>query len=348
MNDSKRTILVTGGAGFIGSTFVRRWLAEESAAVVNLDKLTYAGHRASLEGVLDDPRHTLVEGDVNDAPLLEALLDEHRPWAIVHLAAETHVDRSIESPAPFAVTNVQGTCTLLDAATRYWQAASAAEREAFRFLYVSTDEVFGSAQAGATFDEQSALSPNSPYAASKAAGEHFVRAFANTYGLPTLVANPCNNFGPRQHPEKLIPKMILAAAAGEELPLYGDGNYERQWIHVDDCCRAIRRVLAIAPPDSRYVIGAEHCASNLSVVQLICEMVDAALSDGGRRSKLIRRVADRPGHDRRYALDWARVGSETGWQPQISFLEGLRATVAWYLQNDVWTKAVTAPQRGTS
>ena len=345
MGNVNSTILVTGGAGFIGSTLVRQLLARDRRTVVTLDKFTYAGHRASLGEILNNPGHILVEGDITDAQLLDTILQEHRPAAIIHLAAETHVDRSIQSPQPFAVTNVLGTCTLLDAATRFWKNTDEDLRDSFRFLHVSTDEVFGSATPDMTFDEQSPLAPNSPYAASKAAAEHFVRAFSNTYQLPTLIVNPGNNYGPRQHPEKLIPKMILAAAEGQNLPLFGDGLHQRDWLHVDDCCRAIRRVLDCAPLGSRYVIGTGHPITNLSVVESICDLVGVVLGDGKARLQLIRHVEDRPGHDRRYALDAARAQDDLDWQPQIDFRVGLYETVAWYLENSQWVAMLMA-ERG--
>jgi dTDP-glucose 4,6-dehydratase len=331
--------MITGGAGFMGSALVRLWLEAEAERVVNLDKLTYAGLWASLADVADHPRHVFIEGDVCDAALLRQLFHEHRPQAVLHLAAETHVDRSIDEPPQFARTNVLGTCTLLDQATRYWTELGGEERERFRFLFVSTDEVFGSAAPTETFDAESRLRPNSPYAASKAAGEQLVHAFAHTYGLPTLVMNPTNNYGPRQMPEKLIPRMILAAARREPLPVYGDGLQERDWIHVQDCCRAIRAVLRAGKPGQRYLIGAGNCRTNLSVVEQICDLVDERLADGGGRRDLVRHVADRPGHDRRYAVDAGPVRRELDWAPQVSFEKGLPATVQWYLDNAAWTTA---------
>lgn len=341
MSEKQPSILITGGAGFIGSTLVRQWLREESASVVNLDKLTYAGLRESLAGeqdnVLDDPRHCLVEGDIADGQFVGRLLAEHRPAAIVHLAAESHVDRSIAEPPRFAMTNVVGTCVLLDAAVRYWQLLSGAERDGFRFLFVSTDEVFGSAQPGQKFDERSPLVPSSPYAATKASGEHLARAFQHTYGLPLLIANPTNNYGPRQLPEKLIPKMILSAIANQPLTLYGDGLHQRDWLHVDDCCRAIRQVLLRGQSGRRYLVGADNCRSNLQVVEMICDLVDEMLGDEKRR-RLIVHGDDRPGHDRRYAADARRVREELGWCPEVSFEEGLRNTVRWYIENRRWVE----------
>lgn len=344
MSTRKPSILITGGAGFIGSTMVRQCLDEGDWRVVNFDKFTYAGHRCSLTDVENNPDYVLVEGDIVDAKLVGKVLEEHRPMAIMHLAAESHVDRSIADPPTFAVTNVLGACTLLDVATRYWQHLDAAGRESFRFLYVSTDEVFGSAEPEQVFDELSPVSPNSPYAASKAAGEQLTRAFAQTYGLPTLVANPSNHYGPRQHPEKLIPKMILHALAGKPLGVYGDGLHERDWIHVEDGCRALREILRHGSPGESYVVGADNCQSNLSVVETICDLVDELSVDEGQRRKLISHVTDRLGHDRRYALCADKVRKTTGWQPTISFSAGLRETVAWYLQHRQWVEKVLATE----
>ena len=342
MTTCKPSILITGGAGFIGSTMVRQCLAEGNRRVVNFDKFTYAGHRASLAEVEDDPNYELVEGDIVDAELLGKVLEEHRPEAIVHLAAETHVDRSIVDPPTFVVTNVLGTCTLLDVATRYWQQLEVASRERFRFFYVSTDEVFGSAGPEQVFDEQSPVSPNSPYAASKAAGEQLAGAFAKTYGLPTLVANSSNHYGPRQHPEKLIPKMILQAAAGEPLGLYGDGLHERDWVHVEDGCRALRAILRQGTPGESYLVGADCCRPNLAVVETICDLVDEQLADGRQRRSLVAHVADRLGHDRRYAVRADKLRQVAGWEPTVSFSNGLRDTVAWYLQNRPWVEGMLA------
>ncbi len=341
MSDSQSTILVTGGAGFIGSAMVRHCLAEDGAAVITLDKLTYAGHRCSLAEVLDHPGHRFVEGDIADVELVTNLLDQHQPTAIVHMAAESHVDRSIATPAQFAETNALGTCQLLDTATHYWQGLDPAQQSAFRFLLISTDEVFGSSPLGEQFDEQSPLSPNSPYAASKAAAEHFAHAFFRTYGLPILIANPSNNYGPRQLPEKLIPKMILHAAAEKPLPVYGDGLHQRDWIHVDDCCRALLAILRCGQPGERYLIGAENCLPNIDIVRMICDRVDDFLADGRSRQKLIASVTDRLGHDRRYAVNAARLKKVSGWQPEIDFAEGLRETVRWYLDHPEWVEAVS-------
>lgn len=346
MSEPREIILLTGGAGFIGSTLVRQWLEHETAAIVDLDLLTYAGLRESLGDLVDHPRHRLVVGDVADAALVRQVFAEHRPRAVLHLAAETHVDRSIDAPPAFAHTNMLGTCTLLDEATRYWQSLSGGERDKFRFLLMSTDEVFGAAAPGEAFTRNSPLAPNSPYAASKAAAEHLAKAFGHTYGLPLVIVNPTNNYGPRQMPEKLIPRVILAAVRREPVPLYGDGLHERDWLHVDDCCRAIRRVLADGKSDQRYLIGADNVLPNRVVVERLCDLVDEHLDDGGERRGLITPVADRPGHDRRYAVDSEALRRELGWRSQVDFDFGLREVVVWYLDNPRWVAAAEASLRG--
>jgi dTDP-glucose 4,6-dehydratase len=340
MTNRHQTLLITGGAGFIGSSLVRQCLSA-GYAVVTLDKFSYAGHRESLADVLDHPHHTLIVGDVIDSQLLKDVCAESQPTAVIHLAAESHVDRSIASPPQFATTNVVGTCVLLETATCYWEALDGERQASFRFLNVSTDEVFGSAVANEFFTEHSPLAPNSPYAASKAAGEHFARAFAHTYGLPVITANPSNNYGSRQHPEKFIPKMILAAFRGEPLGVYGDGLHERDWLHVDDCCRALITILAEGIPGERYLVGANNCRSNLKVAEMICDMVDELLADHGNRRELITHVADRPGHDRRYALDASNLMVQTSWRPQMLFATGLRETVRWYAEHPDWVAAVS-------
>jgi len=342
MSEPPRSLLITGGAGFIGSSLVRLFLAETNRLVINLDKLTYAGHRESLAEVLEHPRHHFVEGDIGDAALVAELLEAYRPDTVFHLAAESHVDRSIEHPPQFAVTNAVGTCSLLNSATQYWQQLEGESKSRFRFTNVSTDEVFGSADQGKAFDEKSPLKPNSPYAASKAAGEHFAHAFAYTYGLPVVTVNPSNNYGPRQHPEKLIPKMILCAAAGEKLPLYGDGRHERDWLHVDDCCRALFDVWRCGDQGRRYLVGEGEPLPNRTVVEMICDLVDEMLADGGRRKSLISSVPDRPGHDRRYAVDSSALRELADWKPRVSFSDGLRETVRWYLDNPAWVATVAA------
>ena len=338
--DTHQTLLITGGAGFIGSTLVRQCLSR-GYHVVTFDKLTYAGHRESLGEVLDNPCHTLVVGDITAAEQLSNLFGEFQPTAVIHLAAESHVDRSIVAPPQFATTNVLGTCVLLDVATRYWQQLAADRQAAFRFLNVSTDEVFGSAAAGEFFTKRSPFAPNSPYAASKAAGEHLTRAFAHTYGLPVITANPSNNYGPRQHPEKFIPKMILAALKNEPLGLYGDGLHERDWIHVEDCCAALLTILVAGIPSERYLVGANNCLPNMRVAEMICDAVDDLLGDNGKRRGLIVHVADRSGHDRRYALDASELRAQTAWRPREEFATGLRETVRWYLEHPEWVAAVS-------
>lgn len=336
------TVLVTGGAGFIGSNLVRQWLAEESDFVVTLDALTYAGLRESLGDVLDHARHELVVGDIRDAALIRDLLTEYRPRVVLHLAAESHVDRSIVEPLGFVQTNVLGTTILLEESTRWWLTLPNPLREDFRFVQISTDEVFGSAAAGEQFTAASPLTPNSPYAASKAAAEHLARAYACTYGLPVVTLNPGNHYGPRQLPEKLIPKMILLADAGQPLPLYGDGLHERDWIHVEDGCRAIRAAAARGEPGRRYLIGGDNCRPNRKIVELICDELDRLRADGGNRRRLLSSVTDRPGHDRRYAVDAKTAQQQLDWRPQIDLAAGLRGTVGWYLSNPEWVAAANA------
>jgi dTDP-glucose 4,6-dehydratase len=337
-----KTILVTGGAGFIGSCFIRQWIAEEADAVVNLDLLTYAGNLDSLDSVLTHPRHLFVRGDIGDSQLLARLLDEHRPRAIVNFAAESHVDRSIDGPAAFVHTNVLGSFRLLEAARRFWERLDRPSARMFRFLHVSTDEVFGSLGASGAFVETTPYAPNSPYSASKAASDHFVRAYHHTFGLPTLVTHCSNNYGPYQFPEKLIPLMILNAIEGKPLPVYGDGQQVRDWLHVEDHCRALRRVLAGGAPGSVYNVGG-HCErTNLGIVEAICAAVDRRLPplECGPRTSLVRHVEDRPGHDRRYAIDCTKLRRELDWQPLIDFEAGLPSTVDWYLQNSRWIHRV--------
>lgn len=336
-------ILVTGGAGFIGANFVLDWIAASDAAVVNLDKLTYAGNPSNLESVRRHPRHVFVRGDIGDAALLAQLLTQHRPRAIVHFAAESHVDRSIHGPAEFVQTNVVGTFTLLESARAYWQTLPEAERGVFRFLHVSTDEVYGSlAPDDPPFRETTPYAPNSPYAASKAASDHLVRAYHHTYGLPTLTTNCSNNYGPYQFPEKLIPLMILNALDGKPLPVYGDGLNVRDWLYVGDHCEAVRLVLERGHVGETYNIGGRSEKTNMEVVKTICEILDELRPSPRVTSheSLITFVKDRPGHDRRYAMDAARIARELGWRPRQTFAEGIRRTVEWYLDNLDWVQGV--------
>ena len=335
-------ILVTGGAGFIGSNFVLDWLAQGSEAVLNLDALTYAGNTENLASLEGDGRHLFVHGDVCDRDLLDRLLGEHRPRAVVHFAAESHVDRSIHGPAEFIRTNVQGTFTLLEAVRSHWSALGAGEREAFRFLHVSTDEVYGSLGAGeAAFCESDSYEPNSPYSASKAAGDHLVRAWHHTYGLPVLTTNCSNNYGPFHFPEKLIPLMIVNALAGKPLPVYGDGQQVRDWLYVKDHCAAIREVLARGKVGETYNIGGWNEKPNLEIVGAVCALLDEMRPHAdGSYARLVTHVADRPGHDRRYAIDAGKIERELGWRPAETFESGLRKTVRWYLDNIVWVQRV--------
>ncbi|MFZ4760462.1 MAG: dTDP-glucose 4,6-dehydratase, partial [Burkholderiaceae bacterium] len=321
-----KTILVTGAAGFIGSNFVHQWIGAEADAVVSLDALTYAGNLANLEPVAADPRHTFVKGDICDAALVTQLLATHRPRAIVHFAAESHVDRSIHGPGDFVRTNVDGTFTLLQAALGHWRSLEGAEREAFRFLHVSTDEVYGSlGPTDPPFAETKAYEPNSPYSASKAASDHLVRAWHHTYGLPVLTTNCSNNYGPYQFPEKLIPLVIHNALAGRPLPVYGDGSNVRDWLYVGDHCSAVRAVLAGDAPGRVYNVGGWNEKKNLEVVHTICDLLDEMRPDpAGPHRRLITFVTDRPGHDRRYAIDANRIADELGWRPAQTFDTGIR------------------------
>ncbi|HUH92616.1 MAG TPA: dTDP-glucose 4,6-dehydratase [Casimicrobiaceae bacterium] len=337
-------ILVTGGAGFIGANFVLDWLATGDEAVVNLDKLTYAGNLGNLGSLRDDPRHRFVRGDIGDRALVEGLLREARPRAILNFAAESHVDRSIHGPAEFIATNVVGTFELLEAAREYWNTLPEPERSRFRFLHVSTDEVYGSLRADdPPFTEASAYAPNSPYAASKAASDHLVRAYHHTYGLPTLTTNCSNNYGPRQFPEKLIPLVIHNALAGKPLPLYGDGLQVRDWLYVGDHCAAIRTVLERGRPGETYNVGGNAERTNLEVVRTLCRIL-GGLAPGPDYAALIRFVKDRAGHDRRYAIDATKARRELGWSPAESFESGLAKTVRWYLDNTAWLGAVTSKE----
>jgi len=327
-------LLVTGGAGFIGSNFILAAVGQAGEPVVNLDKLTYAGNLGNLDALRGDARHSFVQGDIADRALVRGLLERHRPRAIVHLAAESHVDRSIEGPAQFIQTNVVGTFCLLEEARAYWAALPAPERAAFRFLHVSTDEVYGSlGPEDPAFTEQTPYAPNSPYSASKASSDHLVRAYQHTYGLPTLVTNCSNNYGPHQFPEKLIPLMIHHALAGKPLPVYGDGLNVRDWLYVLDHCAALREVLARGRPGEVYNVGGGAEMKNIDLVRTLCALLDDARPrTGGSYASLITFVKDRPGHDRRYAIDAGKIRRELGWQPQESFESGLRKTVRWTLE----------------
>ena len=339
-----KTILVTGGAGFIGSCFVRRRVRDGEECVVNLDALTYAGNLDSIDEVHHHPRHAFVRGDIRDTDLVGRLQSEFDVDAIAHFAAESHVDRSIDGPQAFAETNVNGTLVLLEAALAHWQSLSAERREQFRFLHVSTDEVYGSLGPEGKFTEETPYAPNSPYSASKAASDHFVRAFHHTYAMPTLVTHCSNNYGPCQFPEKLIPLMILNALARKPLPVYGDGQNVRDWIHVGDHCQALWRVLERGRPGETYNIGGESERNNLQVVHAVCDLVDRLRPDLAHAPcrSLIKYVTDRPGHDRRYAIDNAKIQSELDWRPSVTCESGLEQTVRWYLDHPQWVERVAS------
>ena len=334
-------LLITGGCGFIGSNLVRLALAS-GYDIVNLDALTYAGNPASLSDVTDSPAYAFVRGDIRDADLLRTTLDEHAPDAVLHLAAESHVDRSIDAPEDFILTNVVGTFRLLEAARRYHHALPDDRKASFRFLHISTDEVFGSLGPEGAFDEDTPYDPRSPYSASKASSDHLVRAYHHTYGLPTIVTNCSNNYGPRQFPEKLIPHMILNALAGKPLPVYGDGANIRDWLHVDDHCRALLAVLEKGAPGETYAIGGRSERTNIAIVETLCAILDRKWprTDGKPYREQITFVADRPGHDRRYAIDAGKIERELGWKPRETFEKGLGKTVEWYLDNEVWTASI--------
>jgi len=340
----KNTILVTGGAGFIGSNFILQRMREETSSIVNLDKLTYAGNLANLESVTGDRRYEFAQGDIGDRGFVRLLLEKHRPGAIVHFAAESHVDRSIRGPDDFIRTNVDGTFALLEETRAYWSGMKAEDQAAFRFLHVSTDEVFGSlGPHDPCFSETTPYAPNSPYAASKAASDHLVRAYHHTYGLPTLTTNCSNNYGPFQFPEKLIPLMILNARDGKPLPVYGDGQNVRDWLYVEDHCTAIANVLRRGRPGETYNIGGWNEKPNIEIVHTICDLVDEFAPRGqGSRRDLITFVKDRPGHDRRYAMDARKIERELGWKPKETFESGIRKTVRWYLEHTEWVQGVTS------
>ena len=336
-------ILVTGGAGFIGANFVLDWLAQGDEPVVNLDKLTYAGNRENLTALEGDARHVFVQGDIGDTALVAQLLAQHRPRAVLNFAAESHVDRSIHGPGDFIATNVVGTFRLLEAVRAYWDALPTSEREAFRFLHVSTDEVYGSlAPADPAFTETHRYEPNSPYSASKAASDHLVRAWHHTYGLPVLTTNCSNNYGPFHFPEKLIPLMIVNALAGKPLPVYGDGMQVRDWLYVKDHCSAIRRVLAAGRLGETYNVGGWNEKPNIEIVRTVCALLDdmRPRAEGASYASQIAYVKDRPGHDRRYAIDARKIERELGWKPAETFESGIRKTVQWYLDHPQWVQRV--------
>ena len=336
------TILVTGGAGFIGSNFVLDWLEAVGEPVLNLDALTYAGNLHNLDALKGDARHVFVQGDIGDRTLTDRLLAEHRPRAVVHFAAESHVDRSIHGPGDFMRTNVMGSFALLEAVRAYWSGLPEPDKAAFRFLHVSTDEVFGSLAPGTpAFTESHPYEPNSPYSASKAASDHLVRAWHHTYGLPVLTTNCSNNYGPYHFPEKLIPLMIVNALAGKPLPVYGDGQQVRDWLYVKDHASAIRAVLAAGRVGETYNIGGWNEKANLEIVHTVCGLLDELHPDpAGSHRRLITHVKDRPGHDRRYAIDARKIERELGWRPAETFATGIRKTVQWYLDNAAWVADV--------
>ncbi|KAF0812330.1 dTDP-glucose 4,6-dehydratase [Andreprevotia sp. IGB-42] len=338
-------ILVTGGAGFIGGNFVLDWLVQQDEPVITLDKLTYAGNRDTLKSLDGDARHLFVQGDIGDRDLVGQLLATHQPRAVINFAAESHVDRSIHGPGDFIQTNVVGTFNLLESVRAYWVALPAEQKTAFRFLHVSTDEVYGTLEADdPPFTETNTYEPNSPYSASKAASDHLVRAWHHTYGLPVLTTNCSNNYGPYHFPEKLIPLVILNALAGKPLPVYGDGQQVRDWLYVTDHCSAIRRVLEAGTPGETYNVGGWNEKPNLDVVHTICTLLDELQprSDGNAYSAQITFVQDRPGHDRRYAIDARKLERELGWKPAETFESGIRKTVAWYLANQDWVSNITS------
>ena len=341
----KNTILVTGGAGFIGSNFVLDWIASETASVVNLDKLTYAGNLQNLESITGNPRHIFVRGDIGDADLIGKLLAEHQPRAIVNFAAESHVDRSIHGPGEFIQTNIVGTFHLLEATRAYWGSLNEEDKKNFRFLHVSTDEVYGSLKPeDPAFKETNTYEPNSPYSASKAASDHLVRAYHHTYGLPVLTTNCSNNYGPYHFPEKLIPLVIHNALAGKPLPIYGDGQQVRDWLYVRDHCSAIRRVLEAGRVGETYNVGGWNEKPNLDVVHTLCAILDelSPRADAKPYAEQITYVTDRLGHDRRYAIDATKINRKLGWKPAETFETGIRKTVQWYLDNQQWVKNVTS------
>jgi dTDP-glucose 4,6-dehydratase len=336
------TLIITGGAGFIGSAVVRQYMAETGETVVNLDKLTYAGNLESLGTARDDPRHVFEQADICDAAALTRIFAAHKPRAVMHLAAESHVDRSIDGPAEFIEPNIVGTSTLLEAARHYWDGLAGDARAAFRFHHVSTDEVYGTLGAEGLFTEETPYSPNSPYSASKASSDHLVRAWYETYGLPVVITNCSNNYGPCQFPEKLIPVLILKALAGEKLPIYGKGENIRDWLYVEDHAAALRLVLEKGRVGETYNVGGRAERTNIDVARAVCAILDELLPDSPHRphENLITFVADRPGHDLRYAIDSSKIERELGWSQKESFETGLKRTVAWYLENRDWWQRI--------
>jgi dTDP-glucose 4,6-dehydratase len=341
----KPTIIVTGGAGFIGSNFVHNWLATCTGTVINLDKLTYAGNLENLEQLAENPSHVFVKGDIGDSKLVSDLLANYHPNAIVNFAAESHVDRSISAPDAFIQTNVVGTFNLLQQVRSYWEGLNAEKKTAFRFLHVSTDEVYGSLdELDPAFSETTPYSPNSPYSASKAGSDHLVRAYHHTYGLPTLTTNCSNNYGPYQFPEKLIPLVVHNALNGKKIPVYGDGSNVRDWLYVKDHCQAITAVMEKGKPGEVYNIGGNSEKTNLEVVHTICSILDDLKPRDDQRpyDTLVEFVTDRPGHDQRYAIDASKIKAEIGWTPEETFETGIRETVQWYLDNTQWVTNVTS------
>ena len=334
------TILVTGGAGFIGSAVVRQLLKEGASRVVNLDKLTYAANLASIPGAEADPRYALEKVDICDAAEVARVFATHKPDAVMHLAAESHVDRSIDGPGAFIHTNVIGTFNLLQAALGHWRALEGAKKDAFRFLHVSTDEVYGSLGPTGAFTESTRYDPHSPYSASKASSDHLARAWFDTYGLPVIVTNCSNNYGPYQFPEKLIPLMVLKAMQGEKLPVYGKGDNIRDWLYVEDHAAALRLAVSRGRPGETYNIGGRAEMQNIEVVRTICRLVDEMRPGNRPREELITYVADRPGHDQRYAIDAAKIERELGWKPSLTFDDGIRRTVEWYLTQESWWRPI--------
>jgi dTDP-glucose 4,6-dehydratase len=341
----ENAVIVTGGAGFIGSNFVLEWLHTENSPVVNLDKLTYAGNLSNLEAIQNDPRYRFVQADIVDRDAVRQTFLQHRPRAVIHFAAESHVDRSIRGPDDFVRTNVNGTFALLEEVRAYWSERKESDKNRFRFLHVSTDEVYGSLkEAEAAFCETTRYQPNSPYSATKAASDHLVRAYHHTYGLPVLTTNCSNNYGPYQFPEKLIPLTILNACCGKPLPIYGDGRNLRDWLYVGDHCEAVRMVLARGTPGETYNIGGRNEKRNIEVVESICSILDELCPNDPvlPHRKLITYVEDRPGHDRRYAIDASKLARELGWRPRETFESGLRKTIEWYLEHGTWIREVTS------